>query len=98
MLGIALDAVVLTLVLAFMNKGETESFGRVILGVVIMTLLNAGVGLSAGSIGALAFVLMFAVDVLFTRSWFGLTWPKALLAVTILFTIKIPIALAFRTS
>lgn len=98
MIAIGLDAVVLTVVLAFMNKGETEGFGKVLMGVVLMTLLNIGLGFADVrlELGLLTLVFMFALDGMLLRAWFGLTWPKALGAVAILFAIKIPLMLLFQ--
>ena len=99
MLGIALDALVLFFVLAFMNKGEAESMGRILLGVVIMTLINLGLGLAGGALGLgpLTLAAVFVLDALFCRNWFGLTWPRALIAVAILLTAKIALLLLMRS-
>ena len=88
MLGIALDARVLFFVPAFMHKGEAESLGRILLGVV-MTLIKLGLGRAP-----LTRAAVFVVDALFRRNFFGLTWPTPLIAAA---TAKIALLLLMRS-
>lgn len=88
MLGLLIDLVALMIILRLVDR-EAPDLPTSILAVGLMTAINVGIGTLGSSLGLLALGLMMAVDAAFLRWWCELTWPRALLAVALLFVVKI---------
>ena len=99
MLGLLIDAVALIVILRVVDR-EAPDFPTSLLAAVIMAALNLGIGFLGGDLGVLALGLMIAADAAFLRWWCELTWPRALVAVALLFIVKIAsmIALGYALS
>lgn len=96
MLGILIDAIVLSTVLFFVDREEASQLPKLVLVSVGLAAVNFGISLGlAESIGLLALVPMIAVNAGLPMGWCGLGLKKALIVVAVLFVAKIGYELAF---
>ena len=100
MLGVALDAVVLAVLVPMLRENEDLDFPKMLLGAVLMAAVNWGLvaGFTVLELGPVIYLgLLSAIDAAFIRWWCRLTWTRSAIVVAVLLGLKIGLALLMRS-